>query len=128
PSEARAADAGVAGYGVGLTTSIGAMTSARGRGTQSLISIGALTSARQASQSQQASVEPRRDWSDNSGLRLDLAPLLTDDTVLVVGGFGKMAALAKGVTRSEHYVRGLADDEIVVPPGQHGEEAYVASH
>jgi outer membrane protein assembly factor BamB len=128
PSEARAADAGVAGYGVGLTTSIGAMTSARGRGTQSLISIGALTSARQASQSQQASVEPRRDWSDNSGLRLDLAPLLTDDTVFVVGGFGKMAALAKGVTRSEHYVRVLADDEIVVPPGQHGEEAYVASH
>jgi outer membrane protein assembly factor BamB len=128
PSEARAADANVAGYGVGLTTSIGAMTSARGRGTQSLISIGALTSARQASQSQQASVEPRRDWSDNSGLRLELAPLLTEDTVFLVGGFGKMAALAKGVTRSEHYVRVLADDQIVVPPGQHGEDAYIASH
>lgn len=128
PSDARAPDANVAGYGVGTTTSIGAMTSARGRGTRTLISIGALTSARQASQSEVASTEPRRDWTDNSGLRLELTPLLTDDTVFVVGGFGKMAALAKGVTRSEHYVRVLADDQIVVPPGQHGDEAYVASH
>jgi outer membrane protein assembly factor BamB len=115
------------GAGVGLTSSIGALASATGRGTRALVNVGPLSTARQVSQSATSGTQLRLDWSDASGLHLDLAPLQTHDTLLLVGGQGRIVGLGKGLARSERYNLQLADDAIIVQPSRHEEEAYIAS-
>jgi outer membrane protein assembly factor BamB len=115
------------GSGVGLTSSIGAMTSATGKGTRTLSSIGAMTSARQATERAKVGFGLRLDWSDNSGLRLEVPAVQTDDSLLLVDATGRVAGLAKGIRQSVHYNYRLADGQILVPPGQYGEEVYIAS-
>jgi outer membrane protein assembly factor BamB len=123
----KPADKKQGGSGVGKTSSIGALSSPTGEGTRVLAAVGPLSTARQASHSATSGIEPRLDWSDASGLRLELTPLQTGDTVFLTGGHGKIAALDKGLARSERYVQTLADDSITVQPGQYQEKAYVAA-
>jgi outer membrane protein assembly factor BamB len=123
----KAPEPRVVGSGVRITSSIGALASATGKGTRAISNVGPLSSAREITRIATSGVEPRLDWSDSSGLRLEVAPLQTPDTLFLVGVNGRIAALAKGVDRSLHYNHFVADDIIVVPPGQHEDEAYVAS-
>jgi outer membrane protein assembly factor BamB len=116
------------GSNVGLTSSIGALASATGKGTRTISNIGPLSSARQTGGTATSGVEPRLDWSDASGMRLEVAPLQTSDSLFLVGAGGRIAALEKGLRQGVRYSRVIADDLILVPPGQHGEVAYVASH
>jgi outer membrane protein assembly factor BamB len=115
------------GSGVGLTSSIGALSSATGKGTRTLSSIGALTSARQATEKAKLGFELRLDWSDASGLRLEVPAVQSDDSLLLVDANGRIAGLAKGIKQSVHYNHRLADGPILVPPGQYHEDAYIAS-
>lgn len=117
------------GNGAGLTGSIGGLASATGKGTNTLANVGPLSTARQASRSALSNLEPRLDWSDASGLRLEVAPLQTSDSLFLVGVGGRIAALTKGLKQGVRYERILADGLIVVPPGQHESkaEAYIAS-
>jgi outer membrane protein assembly factor BamB len=116
------------GSGVGLTSSIGALASATGQGTRAISNIGPLSSARQTTSGTATSgVEPRLDWSDASGMRLEVAPLQSSDSIFLVGAGGRIAALEKGLHQGVRYSQFIADDLIIVPPGQHGEVAYVAS-
>jgi len=92
--------------------------------------VGPLSSAREVSRTATSGVEPRLDWSDSSGMRLIVAPLQTSADLFLVGAGGRIAGLAKGQISSVHYEQFIADDLILVPPGQHHEpddEAYVAS-
>jgi outer membrane protein assembly factor BamB len=116
------------GSGVGLTSSIGALASATGKGTRAISNIGPLSSARQTTGGTATSgVEPRLDWSDASGMRLEVTPLQTSDTIFLVGAGGRIAGLEKGLHQGVRYHHAIADDLIIVAPGQHGEVAYVAS-
>src|SRR5262249_38314749 len=63
---------------VGRTTSIGSLTSASGKGTGALVSIGPLASALQAARATSAKeFVPVLDWSDASGMRIEVIPLQT---------------------------------------------------
>src|SRR5262249_30322133 len=124
----KSPDSKTGGSGVGLTGSIGALASATGKSTGTIAPVGPLSSARQAGRTAAGGIEPRRDWSDPSGLRLEVAPLQTSDSLFLVGVGGKIAALAKGLKQGVRYEHMLADGLIVVPPGQYDEKAYVASH
>jgi outer membrane protein assembly factor BamB len=114
--------------GVRVSTSIGAMASATGRTSGTLVSIGTKASALEAARLATASTfQPTRDWSDNSGLRIEVPPLQTPDTVFLVGTGGRIAAFSKGAEGGVRYNKVLADDLVLVPPGQYKDEAYVAS-
>jgi hypothetical protein len=86
-----------------------------------------MTSARQATERAKIGFEPRLDWSDASGLRLEVPALQTEDSLLLVDANGRITALAKGIKRSIHYNYRLADGPILIPPGQHGDVAYIAA-
>jgi outer membrane protein assembly factor BamB len=112
---------------IGLTSSVGALASARGQATSSLVSVGPLASVRQFSGSATSGVNPHVDWKDGSGLHIEIPPVQTKDTLFIAGRDGRIAALAKGLKREEHYNRQLADGAILAPPGQYGDVAYVAA-
>jgi len=117
------------GSGVGLTSSIGALASATGKGTRTIANIGPLSSARQTGGTATSGVELLREWSDASGLRLEVAPVQTADSLFLVDADGRVACLQKGVQQGQRYKFTLADGPVVVPPGIYAdkEEAYVAS-
>jgi outer membrane protein assembly factor BamB len=92
-----------------------------------LSSIGALTSGRQASRTDRTGIQPHLDWTDAPGVRIELTPVLTPDSVFIAGANGRIASLATGLKTIEHFERALADGPISVAPAQHGEEAYVGA-
>jgi hypothetical protein len=115
--------------GVTQSTSIGALSSATGKGTGTLTAIGPLSSSLQVARAATATgYEPVRDWSDSSGMRIELIPLQTADSLFLVGLGGRIAGLTKGEIGGLRYDKQLTDDLVVVPAGQYKDEAYVASN
>jgi hypothetical protein len=113
---------------VGQSTSISARSSATGKETGTLVSIGAKTSALEVARlAGSGGYEPVRDWSDSSGLRIAVPPLQTATELFAVGVGGRIAAFAKGQDGGVRYNQVLADDLVIVPPGQYKDEAYIAS-
>jgi outer membrane protein assembly factor BamB len=119
----------VAGGGmVRVSASIGAMNSATGRTSGTLVSIGTKASSLEAARLTTADTfQPTRDWSDNSELRVEVPPLQTPDVIFLVGAGGRIAAFSKGPEGGVRYNKPVADDLVLVPPGQYQDEAYIAS-
>src|SRR5262249_10777141 len=69
-----------------------------------------------------------KDWSDSSGMRIEVIPLQTADTLFLVGVGGRIVGLTKGDVGGLRYDKLLTDDLVVVPAGQYKDEAYVASN
>ncbi len=109
----------------GMPASIGPYSTNYGIGTTS--SIGPLSSAREATRGLATGLQPRLDFEYLSDLRLELAPLQTEDTILYATPKGVLMAMPKGLQPVERYRRELSDGRITVQPGQHGDEAYVAT-
>jgi outer membrane protein assembly factor BamB len=115
--------------GVRQSTSIGALSSATGKSTGTLTAIGPLSSALQVARGTTATgIEPVKDWSDTSGMRIEVIPLQTADTLFLVGVGGRIAGLTKGQIGGLRFEKVLTDDLIVVAAGQYKDEAYVASN
>lgn len=113
------------GYGgSGTPAAIGPLTS---RAARTPVAIGPLSSARQAGRSLAVGIQPRFDWKISANVLVEHRPLQTGGTVFIPGGRGKVVGLVKGIVPGQRYNYVLADGPVIVPAGQHGEEAYVPS-
>jgi outer membrane protein assembly factor BamB len=100
--------------------------SAVSSGVRSISAIGSLSSARDAFQSQVVGPQPLPVWKYVSESRLEGAPLLTGESIIVTDTNGTTFVLAKA--NHELRARIPAEAPVSAPLAQYGETAYVASH
>jgi outer membrane protein assembly factor BamB len=90
-----------------------------------VIAVGPLSTGRQASQSVVVGIQPREDWSYFTESRVEKAPLLISDTLMLPEANGLLEGLATTAAKVVYKVpleRGIA-----YQPGQYGKTAYVAA-
>lgn len=88
--------------------------------------IGPLSGAREASRSLPSGPQPAERFNYPVEDRVELAPLLAQDRILLPGAGGQIMGMVKAAARPA-WPTVRARGKIVVPPGQHDETAYVAS-
>jgi outer membrane protein assembly factor BamB len=90
-----------------------------------IVAVGPLSTGRQASQAETMGIQPSEEWSHITESRVEKAPLLISDTLMLPGANGALEGMATAAPKVAYTVP--LESHIAYQPGQSGKIAYVAA-